>query len=60
MRAPRPGVNARSCRLQGVDAVLPKMPATAVGEVPDAADASARGTASELVLAFTAVFRWTP
>lgn len=28
------------------------MPATAAGEDPDAADASARGTASELVLAF--------
>jgi hypothetical protein len=27
------------------------MPATAAGEDPDAADASARGTASELVLA---------
>ncbi|MCW2639268.1 MAG: hypothetical protein JWP76_1574, partial [Dactylosporangium sp.] len=28
------------------------LPATAAGEDPDAADASARGTASELVLTF--------
>jgi cell wall-associated NlpC family hydrolase len=50
------GQGARIARL----AAPATLPATAAGEDPDTADASARGTASELVLAFTAAFRWTP
>ncbi len=47
---------ARTSRLTTPGTVL----ATAAGEDPNAADASLRGTASKLVLACTAVFRWAP